>query len=177
MTTIPLPFETFPMDGAEISPDGFYRYKLWRTWVKNGSPVNTRRVLWVMLNPSTADEQTDDATIRRCRGFSRNWGYGGLMVMNLFAYRATNPKVLKVVEDPVGRSNMALFDAELEQKDRLIVAAWGDAFATTPREYHPYITAMVQGLREHGAKCLGHTKSGNPRHPVRLPYATELEDL
>ena len=75
---------------AEISPCGLYRYSLTRKWEAWKGTVN-----FIMLNPSTADAQEDDPTIRRCIGFAKAWGYGGIVVTNLFAYRATNPKELK----------------------------------------------------------------------------------
>ena len=85
---------------AEIDPTGAYRYTLERTW-DGGLPC----IGWIMLNPSTADATQDDPTIRRCIRFSQSWGYGSLIVVNLFAHRATSPKDLFQAESPVGPNN------------------------------------------------------------------------
>jgi len=87
-------------NGAELSPCGQYRYVLWRdTGTGEGS------VVFIMLNPSTADATTDDPTIRRCLGFARHWGYRTLVVVNLFALRATNPRMLLTHTQRIGRLN------------------------------------------------------------------------
>lgn len=86
--------------GAIISGCGKYRYSLWRTWDKK-----LPKVMFIMLNPSTADAYEDDPTIRRCINFAKSWGYGGIVVGNLFAYRATNPKKLILIDDPSGSAN------------------------------------------------------------------------
>src|SRR5262245_13227298 len=110
--------DLFQQSSAELSPCGRYRYALTRTW---GDPKKV--VCWVMLNPSTADADQDDPTIRRCLGFSRAWGAGGLVVVNLFALRATDPDQLRIAADPVGPDN----DSHLSTAafGRLVVAAWG----------------------------------------------------
>jgi len=102
---------------ANFSVDRLYRYSLLRVWQPAGS-----RLVWVMLNPSTADEERNDATIRRCTGFALNLGYGGIEVYNLFAFCATHPAALIGLPDPVGRNN-DLFLAQIPE-DRLIVVAW-----------------------------------------------------
>jgi len=84
----PIPAEA--ETGAYFSADHVYRYVLWRRWDRQREPL-----VWVMLNPSTADDCRDDPTITRCRGFARNWGYGGITVVNLFALRATRPEALR----------------------------------------------------------------------------------
>jgi hypothetical protein len=76
--------------GAELSACRTYRYRLWRQWDADLAPV-----VWVMLNPSTADESADDPTIRKCIGFAQRWGYGGIEVVNLYAYRSPDPRQLK----------------------------------------------------------------------------------
>ena len=105
---------------AEISPCGLYRYSLTRKWEAWKGTVN-----FIMLNPSTADAQEDDPTIRRCIGFAKAWGYGGIVVTNLFAYRATNPKELKKVDKPFGEHNH-LYQLEAAViSSELTVCAWG----------------------------------------------------
>jgi hypothetical protein len=158
------------LGGAEMSEDGRYRYLLWRRWDRS-LPV----MVWVMLNPSTADADTDDATIRRCIGFAKRWGYGGIDVINLFAFRTTYPKELLESGDAVGRPrNIDVFYGAIDQKPPLIVAAWGNSL---PPNHDLHTDAVRSVLRSNGAKCLGHTKSGEPRHPVRLAYDTELVPL
>ena len=93
-------FETGIEKGAQFSPCKKYRYALWRTWNQDDG-----HVMFIGLNPSTADEFTDDPTERRCMGFARRWGFGGIYMMNLFAFRATNPLDLLFQHDPTGSEN------------------------------------------------------------------------
>lgn len=86
--------------GAVFSGDEVYRYVLWRTWDKSLDAVR-----FVALNPSTADAHIDDPTIRRCKSFAARWGFGGLEMVNLFAYRATRPADLRAAGYPVGKNN------------------------------------------------------------------------
>ena len=90
----------FIESAAEFSPDRVYRYSLWRFWSKNGGYA-----AFISLNPSTADEHEDDPTIRRCIRYAKDWGYSGLIMLNLFAYRSTNPKRLYTIDDPIGPDN------------------------------------------------------------------------
>src|SRR3989449_11540410 len=103
---------------ACFSRCGTYRYALWRRWAAGP------QVLFVMLNPSTADAQRDDPTIRRCIGFARRWGCGGIEVVNLFALRATDPRRLRYTRDPVGPENVAHL-ARAAGRASLVGAAWG----------------------------------------------------
>jgi hypothetical protein len=149
--------------GALLSPCRTYRYILWRQWAEGN------RVAFIGFNPSKADEQEDDATIRRCIGFARLWGYSGIVMLNLFAYRSTDPKILGV-HDPIGPEN----DASLAcaKRESLVVAAWGELGRNLDRT-----TKVLTAMRANGVKlhCLGRTSMGAPRHPVRLPYAVQLE--
>lgn len=165
--------------GADVSEDGLYRYRLWRVWDRN-----LPTVLWVMLNPSKADAELDDATIRRCIGFAKQWGflsrggeivgYGGIEVVNLFAFRATNPKELITATDPVGPENVAAIHRMVDMKPGLIVAAWGN---NVPTGYEAHVRTIRDALRSNNALCLGHTRAREPKHPVRLPYATKMKSL
>ncbi|MHB1702544.1 MAG: DUF1643 domain-containing protein, partial [Acidobacteriaceae bacterium] len=105
--------------GATFSPCGKYRYTLWRTWDASKSSC-----LFLMLNPSTADEVDNDPTVERCQRRALAMGYGGLVVCNIFAYRSTDPDALYSLDDPVGPGNDA---AILEQASRaaLVVCGWG----------------------------------------------------
>jgi hypothetical protein len=136
--------------GATFSANGRYRYRLWRRWDRS-RPV----VVFVMLNPSTADADKDDPTIRRCIGFARAWGYGGIEVVNLFAYRATLPRSLRAVDDPVGPENGRHIRRAVARAD-LVVLAWGA---------HARASRLLSLPR---ARCLGLTRAGQPRHPLYL---------
>lgn len=151
--------------GATLSRDGLYRYTLRRAW--GSGPF----VAFVGLNPSTADATQDDPTIRRCIRFARDWGYDGLVMLNLFAYRATNPKTLTLMtaagEDPVGRGNDEVLAAVCEQA-ALIVQAWGSFRLGVERARSE---AVVYALG--GESCvLGRTKNGHPRHPLYMPTSS-----
>lgn len=136
---------------AVISEDGRYRYDLTRTW--GDGP----RVCFVMLNPSTADATEDDRTIGRCVGFAASWGLDGLVVVNLFAYRAMRAIALLQVDDPVGPENDA-YIAQAHQSSAFTVVAWGAHAAIAGRD-----RAVVELLNGE-LKCVGTTKDGSPRH-------------
>lgn len=140
---------------AEISPCGTYRYALRRTW----NPARPA-VLFVMLNPSTADAEHDDRTIGRCVGFARAWGYGGLLVGNLFAYRATRPRDLRAVAEPVGPENDQWLEV-LAREAGAVVAAWGNDGRLRARDAH-----VLQLLDAARCLCLKRTKAGAPWHPL-----------
>lgn len=103
--------------GADLSFDRTYRYSLWRIW-----NADKPFVLFIGLNPSAADENEDDPTIRRCINFARRWGYGGLYMANLFALRATDPSEMKAHKRPVGQGNDDVL-LELSKQAGLIVCA------------------------------------------------------
>ena len=162
MTTL---FDVSPMEkGAEFSPCRTWRYVLWRKWDWQGFG---NQVMFVGLNPSTADESLDDPTIRRCVAFAKAWGYGGLLMMNVFAYRATNPKDMKKAVDPIGPGNDEAFCFRRSQVG-LIVAAWG---THCPIEREIAVCRWI-GKPIH---CLGRTINGRPKHPLYLRADTKLE--
>src|SRR5690349_6309203 len=99
--------------------DGVYRYLLWRTWNPEHAPVT-----FIMGNPSTADGQSDDPTLRRCLGFAHSWGFGGLLVVNAFAYRSPSPQDLFRVADPVG-PKCDEYLIEIAKQSACLVVAWG----------------------------------------------------
>jgi hypothetical protein len=150
---------------AILSRCGLYRYELKRNWGKGPS------IDWIMLNPSTADHEKDDATIRRCMGFARDWNYSGICVYNLYAYRASVPENLQEAEDPVGKHN----DEVLKMLPKgPIVCAWGGwAFRWTA----PRVESVLALLKGRELLCLGQTNTGNPRHPLYLAANTELRPL
>ena len=123
------------------------------------------KIVWVMLNPSTADDDVDDPTIRRCIGFSRAWGMAEMEVVNLFAARATDPKDLRSIDEPVGDGND---DVILEATGRaaMIVCGWGAWGWLYGRGEH---VVRLLHLNRRSLLCLGTTKHGQPRHPLYLP--------
>jgi hypothetical protein len=151
---------------AYVSEDEKFRYFLYRRWGKSD-----KFCLWVMLNPSTADANMDDPTIRKCVGFSDRWGYESLVVVNLFAFRATSPNDLRAAGYLVGEENDDIV-GRLAAKAALVVAAWG---ANAPRDRD----ASMRGLLGQfgSVRCLGCTKDSIPRHPLMLSYSTDLVSL
>lgn len=138
--------------GAELSPCRTYRYALWRIWDET-----KRYVVFICLNPSTADETEDDPTIRRCIGYAKAWGFGGIYMVNLFAFRATDPKAMKAAENPIGDDN----DYWLRKLScaGLAVAAWGNHGVHLGRSKE--VRALIPELY-----CLKQNKSGEPVHPL-----------
>jgi len=143
---------------AIISKCGKYRYKLVREWNKNKG-----RVLFIMLNPSTADDKEDDKTIIRCINFAKEWGYGGLMVGNLFAYRTTYPKELFKTKYPEGKDNLKCIKQMINDAD-LVICAWGNNQGSPPK--------YLRELSElHYLKLLDDRKT--PGHPLTLEKDTK----
>lgn len=155
------------MSTATISEDGRYRYRLTRG-SELGCPSALPPAVFVMLNPSTADGLVDDPTIRRCRGFAREWGCPGLVVVNLYAYRATKPADLKWADDPVGPLNDAFLASACHKQD--VICAWGQ-HATQERIFEVWQILYRARARTF---CLGLTKDGRPRHPLFVPYDQPL---
>ncbi len=149
---------------AVISACGKFRYRLWRKWGE-GSPL-----LFVMLNPSTADADVDDPTIRRCIRFAQAHGFGELEVVNLYAYRATDPRDLRRAGYPVGPENDDHI-AAAARESAAVCLAWGANVAGLER---PKI--VLPKLRRLGVKlqCLRITRSGYPQHPLMLPSSCRL---
>ncbi len=141
---------------AALSACRKYRYSLWRVW-DSSRPY----AMIIGLNPSTADETEDDPTIRRCIQYARDWGYGGLCMANLFAYRATAPEVMFAAEDPIGPDNDKWL-RELAAQAGVVVGAWGNSGTFRNRSLD--IRRMFPSL-----KCLKLNASGEPAHPLYLP--------
>jgi hypothetical protein len=158
-------FESEAMvSGAEFSPCRTYRYSLWRIWDEN-----LCKVMFIGLNPSTATETENDPTVRRCINFAKEWGFGGMFMMNAYAFRATLPKDMKAAEDPVGPGNNKALCYRASQAG-IIVACWGThcSIKRAKEVFH-----VVNQPIHH----LGLTKSGNPKHPLYLRSDTKLELL
>lgn len=156
---------------ATLSPCGKYRYQLSRTW-ESGRPKAT----FIMLNPSTADATNDDATIRKCMGFARRWGMGGIIVGNLFAVRATDPRDMRRASDPVGPENYTHLmrmcrEAGARLNDGVIICAWG-ANGTYLGQDQTFLgwCEMEAFVDERAVKALRLTSKGAPEHPLYVPY-------
>lgn len=144
------------LGSATFSPCRLYRYSLWRCW----GPASGRYVMFVGLNPSTADELLNDPTIRRCIAYARSWGYAGLCMANIFAFRATQPADMKACLDPIGPENDRYL-LRLFQLAGVVVAAWGTDGAHLSRG--EAVNALLPKLH-----CLKRTKDGHPGHPLYL---------
>ena len=154
---------------ATFSECGRYRYTLTRRWDRHKGLVG-----FIMLNPSTADDQADDPTIRRCIGFSRDWGYGGIVVTNIFSFRATSPRDLFQAAHPVCPFGEAARYADLlidhSRSCSITIAAWGHHGKYLKRGEAVMRLFWARGLMLH---CLGRTVSGrHPYHPLYLPAST-----
>jgi hypothetical protein len=150
---------------AVISECGRYRYWLERKW--SYKPM----MIFSMLNPSTADGTLDDPTIRRCVGFARREYCGGIIVVNLFAGRATDPDDLFRMDDPVGPDNDKAWRNAFSQGDPQIVCAWGAEKRATKQAKKFLEAANAMGRHP---LCLGTSKEGAPRHPLYLPNIAAL---
>lgn len=145
---------------AVISPCGRYRYSLVRVWDRE-----LPRVLFCMINPSTADAAQDDATIRKCVGFARRWNMGSIEVVNLFAWRSKDVADLRRCPGPVGPSNSTAI-AEAAARAQMIVAAWGPK--TIVRSRAPAVLELLTA--RHDVHAIALSKDGTPCHPLMLSY-------
>lgn len=160
---------------AYISNCGNYRYWLTRIWDEN-----LPRVIYVLLNPSTADHTIDDPTVRRCMGFAKGWGYGSIEIVNLFAYRAGNFEELKrkIRQDgepaAIGPENDYYIEAALVLKEietpkgGLVVVAWGN----NAKDFEVRCSNVLEILEGREVKCFGITSKNHPGHPLYLKYSS-----
>lgn len=153
--------------GAILSDCGTFRYRLWRYW----EPLGVPRMLFVMLNPSTADADTDDPTIRKCRGFAEDLDFGGIEVVNLYAYRATKPADLKKAGYPRGPDNDRHIREAIEDAGGSnVYCAWGvnARGLSRPDEVLDLIRAANRK-----PMALKLTEDRIPWHPLMLPYSSQ----
>jgi hypothetical protein len=159
-------------ESAAPSPRSNHRYTLRRGWLSGEGIVN-----FIMLNPSTADDVHDDATIRRCVGFAKRWGFGSLVVTNLCAYRATQPRDLHALilagkrAVAIGEGNTVHIEREAATA-KMIVCAWGDNCDLVP---HRALDVIQLLRRDRDLYCIRRTAKGNPAHPVRERYTDKPE--
>jgi hypothetical protein len=145
---------------AGFSPDEKHRYFLSIKW-----DASKASVCFIGLNPSTATEMIDDPTIRRCKGFAKSWGYGGIVMKNIFAFRATDPKDMKAAADPVGKLNTTEF-LKGRSVGQFVIGAWGNHGNFQDRS-----KIVAEGFLEYPKKelhALKVTQSGEPSHPLYL---------
>jgi hypothetical protein len=157
---------------AVISACGKFRYRLWRYWDEAKPPM-----VFVMLNPSTADAHNDDPTIRKCIGFAKRYGYGGIEILNLYAYRATKPADLKAAGYLVGPDNdkhfQAVINSQMESgRNNNWICAWGANARGLSRQTEVSELLRVNGIRP---RALHFTNDGIPAHPLMLPYGCGLK--
>lgn len=148
---------------AQFDRTGRYRFSLHRRW-ETGQGLAT----FVMLNPSSADHQKNDPTISRCIQLSRHWGFSGLNVVNLFAYRTASPAHLRKIVRPIGKENDSHILANARSASRIILG-WGNHGCWKERDQH-----VISLLADFDLWCIGITKSGQPKHPL---YATANIEL
>ena len=157
---------------AVISPDGMYRY-----WLSRGASTSARTVVFIGVNPSTADATEDDQTIRKMCGFARRWQFDRVGVVNLFALRSSNVYTLGRVEDPVGNPENDQHIRAAFAEAAMVVPCWGrlDKLPLRLRYRAGEVCDLLFCARSRPVRlCLGLTKGGSPKHPVRVSYATRL---
>lgn len=155
--------------GAEFSPCGKYRYRLWRRETIGGTFA-----LWCMLNPSTADERKLDPTLRRVDGFSRVFGYRNWEVVNHSAFRSPSPKAMRAQGDPVGPLNDDVIETAVERCARLrgiVIVGWGDLKTDAEQERGRKLLDLI--TRYTDALALHETKGKFPGHPLYLAAETK----
>jgi len=148
--------------GATFSPCRRWRYLLWRRW-DAAKPIAN----FLMLNPSTADEVKLDPTCARARDYAERWGYGALIVTNVFGWRATDPAKMMAVEDPVGPGNDAAI-VKAARESALVVCAWGNHGAFLGRSVR--VKALLKKTKLHVLRV---NANGEPAHPLYLPGRLE----
>lgn len=150
--------------GAKISKCGRFRPRLWRIWDKS-----KKTLTWIMLNPSKADGSVDDPTVLKCVGFAMMWGYGSIEIVNLYDYRATDPKDLEAAGWPSSENSLRdMWGGFIFGQD--VIAAWG---AKAQQSRVDEFVATWPGIFP--VMCLGENKDGSPKHPLYVPYETKRE--
>lgn len=164
---------TSPIGGAKFSRDMTQRFRLWRHLPGDGPTV-----IFIGLNPSTANAIEDDPTIRRCIGFAHQWQASRLEMLNLFSFRATDPKDLfahfdELPTDPWGPCNLWQIRTATSEQECIVVYAWGASGKSMGRQFEKRIADVQQHVVCEEPACLGRTKEGFPRHPLYLPKSAE----
>lgn len=157
---------TNPPWGALFSPCRRYRYRLWRQW----DPARPY-LLWILLNPSTADEITNDPTVERCMRRAVAWNFGGVQVCNIFAWRSTDPKALRLAPDPVGRPENDQAILAAAKGAGSVICGWGNHGSLHRRSEEVVDLLKLEGIK---AGCLGVTRQWEPRHPLYVGYSQQV---
>lgn len=184
------PLAIFSEDKEGPDGRGKYRFTLWRRNLQDGflfiPPVHggsrIERIRnaargddvcnFICLNPSTADERLDDPTIRRCWGFAQLWGYDSFLMTNVFAFRATDPKVMKAYREPTGDPTNEGIIYRCAERAGMIVLGWGTH--ATHNQRAAQIEAILRPMREK-VFCLRRNDDGSPEHPLYIPALTVPE--
>ena len=152
--------------GATFSDDMVYRYRLWRRWDEGIMPV-----LFILLNPPTAHDLDNDPTMAHCIEQAKRLGFGGVEVCNLYAFRSTDPKVLRKADDPVGPENPSEIGAAAAMLS-VVICGWGEHAETIDRG--GWITSARHLIGDQSkSMCLGINKDGSPKYPLGLSYDVE----
>ncbi len=157
---------------ARVSACKQFRYTLERRWGGRNRPAHEDTVLWCALNPSVADTNLDDPTVRKVCEFSRRWGFAAMMLVNMFAFRATKPKDLVKAKDPIGPENDDIVSQALMDHDNVILC-WGAQ--PLARQRLPWLAGTLTLLGRR-TQCLGVTQDGSPLHPLMQPYKNKRQD-
>ena len=152
--------------GATFSPCRRWRYRLWRRWDASKPVAN-----FLMLNPSTADEFKLDPTCSRARDYAERWGYGALVVTNVFGFRSTNPLLMKKARDPVGPGNDAAI-VRAAHEAALVVCAWGNHGRLGDRSSYVSDLLKKNKIRSHALRL---NANGEPAHPLYLPSRLQAQ--
>lgn len=167
------PHEPKPKKHAIISDCKKYRFALHREW-DDSKPT----AMFIMLNPSTADAEKDDPTIRRCMSFAKSWGYGGIIVCNLFPFRATNPKELLIRENISTQISLnGSYIRQLQEHCRVVILAWGNELILDYifKQHYPF--GKLNYLQIEKIHYLELSKNGTPKHPLYLPQTLKPQPL
>lgn len=149
---------------AIIDSTGKYRYSLSRTW-----DTNLEKIIFILLNPSTADAYVDDNTVKKCIKFAETWKFGSLEIVNLFAYRATDPRVLITVDEPIGKENDRYILESVKNANKIVVG-WGNKCCFSSRDID-----VLNLLSNYKLYCLDINKTGKPKHPLYVAENKELK--
>lgn len=160
--------DLFCTSGAEFSPCGLYRYSLWRQW----GPADSPPAMFLMLNPSTADETQNDPTVERCQRRAREMGYGGLLVGNIFALRSTDPGALYCWDDPQGPDNNVAI-LKMAKRAGIVICAWGAHGRLRGRGKQVHAILKAAGVTPH---YLILNKDGTPKHPLYISYSVRPKE-
>lgn len=150
--------------GADFDATHKYRHLLTREW-----DCDKPKAAFIMLNPSTANDHDDDPTIRRCIRFAQEWGYGGLLVVNLFALVSSDPKKLLTEPDAVGGSENDFAIIKAVNNSDIVVCAWG-SFKEAQKRAKEVLQLLRMGCCVY---CLGQNKDGSPKHPLYIKADTK----